>query len=250
MIYQSAVCQLSIAQPADAVGSPRWDYVIKRSHGDNLVEGNHQIRQFTAAGTQTSHPNLIAVLDVSTSSLAPYVVMPRLEGQTMQWYLDSGAPKPLPVALWFIRQIAQALSALHASGWVHGDVKPSNVMIGPRGHATLIDLGFASQIHTSANHQFRGTPKYAAPEKLQTQIAAMPSQDIYALGCVLKEWVDTKTETKANSLSQKVIDDLIRSMVAVDPRERPNAADLSRQLLSLEIDTLGGHIEPPKRRAA
>ena len=45
--------------------------------------------------------------------------------------------------LWIVRQVAEALAALAAGGWVHGDVKPGNIFLSPRRHVTLLDLGFA-----------------------------------------------------------------------------------------------------------
>ena len=57
----------------------------------------------------------------------------------MQQRLEADGYTPLPVALWLVRQIAQGLEALHASGWVHGDVKPENAIVGSRGHVTLVD---------------------------------------------------------------------------------------------------------------
>ncbi|MCH1441267.1 MAG: protein kinase family protein [Rubripirellula sp.] len=243
VIHESSTTQLLLAQPADAVGSPRWDYVIKRAKsGPDQVEGSRQILQSIAAASCVRHPNLIALLDASTTSNQPYMVMPRLEGEPMQRHLESINSKPLPVALWLVRQLAQALDSLHATGWVHGDVKPENSVVGSRGHVTLVDLGFASKIHTVPNHHFRGTPEYAAPEALAGKLAAIPAMDIFSLGRVLWHWI-TRTEQVSQIMLEPVAD-LVKQMVSMDPDERPTAAEVGRQLLQLEIETLGRHIGP------
>ena len=244
-IHVSSSTQLSLAQPADAVGSPRWDYVIKQAvDGSDQLEGRRQVLQSIAAAAGANHPNLIALLDASTTSNSPYMVMPRLEGETLQWHLQSEAQKPLPVALWLIRQAAQALDALHNIGWIHGDVKPENAVVGPRGHLTLVDLGFASRIHTLPNHHFRGTPAYAAPETLAGKMAAIPAMDIFSLGRVLWHWI-TRTEQVSQILLEPVAD-LVEQMVSREPNERPAAAEVVQQLLRLEIETLGRHIGPSR----
>lgn len=243
VIHQSSTTELLLAQPADAVGSPRWDYVIKRAKSDaDLLEGSRQILQSIAAASCVQHPNLIALLDASTTSNQPYMVMPRLEGQPMQSHLASTSSKPLPVALWLVRQLAQALDSLHATGWVHGDVKPENSVVGSRGHVTLVDLGFASRIHTLPNHHFRGTPDYAAPEALAGTLAAIPAMDIFSLGRILWHWI-TRTEQVSQIMLEPVAD-LVQQMVSKEPDERPTAAEVGRQLLQLEIETLGRHIGP------
>lgn len=243
VIHESSTTQLSLAQPADAVGSPRWDYVIKRArNGADQLEGNRQILQSIAAASCATHPNLIALLDASTTSNQPYMVMPRLEGEPMQSHLESTTSKPLPVALWLVRQLAQALVSLHTTGWVHGDVKPENSVVGSRGHVTLVDLGFASRIHTLPNHHFRGTPDYAAPEALAGTLAAIPAMDIFSLGRVLWHWI-TRTEQVSQAMLEPVAD-LVQQMVSKNPNERPTAAEVVQQLLSLEIETLGRHIGP------
>jgi serine/threonine protein kinase len=225
--------------------------VLKRSlSGKEELEGRRQIVQFIAAATGVAHPNLIPVLDASATGATPYLVMPRLEGETMEHHMADASSKPLPVALWLVRQTAQALQALHASGWIHGDVKPANVMVGPRGHVTLVDLGFAAKIHTVPSHRYRGTPAYSAPEALSGQMAAIAAMDIFSLGRILWQWI-TQTHQVSQSLLEPVAD-LVQAMVANDPHERPTAAKVVQQLLRLEIETLGRHIGPAEsyRRTA
>ncbi len=245
-IHQSETARLSLAQPADATGSPRWDYVLRSALGENEPEALRQIQQFTHCGSTVFHPNLIPVLDASDTGVAPFLVMPRLEGRTMEAHLRTIPRKPLPVALWFVRQVAQALEALHAAGWVHGDIKPENAMIGTTGHVTLIDLGFAEKIHTSTNRLFRGTPDYAAPETLTGKSVALAASDVFSLGRMLWQWM-TRVET-ANDLQLSPVAELVEQMIASNAGTRPTASYVAKQLLKLEIESLGSHIEPEKRR--
>lgn len=249
-LHESDFAELFLAQPADAAGSPRWDYVLKRANNGNRheLEGRRQIIQSIAATAGIAHPNLVPVLDGSTTASAPYLVMPRLEGQAMSQLIDSNEAVPLPVALWLVRQVAQALDALHQAGWVHGDVKPDNVVIGSKGHATLVDLGFASRVHSMPQHQYRGTPAYSAPECLSGEMASIPAMDTLSLGRVLWQWM-TRAQSSPESQLEPIAE-LVESMVAQDPSQRPTAANVAKQLLRLEIETLGQHIGPSQRRAA
>jgi len=244
--------QLFLAQPADAEGSPRWDYILKTVSSDLAAEETGALRarrleaarqlSATVSAAEVNHPNLIAVLDASLSGQQPFVVMPRLSGQTLQQRCQTMPELAVPVALWWTRQIAQAVAALHAKGWVHGDVKPANVLIDDRGHVTLLDLGFAARVHTPMHRLFRGTPQYAPPELLQGNTAALPAMDVFSIGRVL--WQLLTQTSGYDPLALEPIAELIESMVAEEVDQRPTAAQLVQRLLVLEIETLGGHIIP------
>ena len=248
LVHRSRTATLRLAQPADAAGSPRWDYVVKQALSDvDQLEGRRQILRFVASAVNVNHPNLVPVLDASTTATAPYLVMPRLEGESMQWHLASPIAKPLPVALWLVRQTCQALESLHKGGWIHGDVKPDNVIVGTSGHVTLVDLGFATRIHTLPNHQYRGTPAYSAPETLGGEMAAIPAMDVFSLGRVLWQWLTCTTQTSSAQLEP--VADLVEAMVHQDPDQRPTSSEVNRRLLRLEIETLGSHIGPGRKAA-
>ena len=145
--------------------------MLKRAlPGQHASEASLQIARFVAAATSANHPNLIPILDASTTAATPYLVMPRLEGESMQHHLTSAHKKPLPVALWLIRQIAQGLEALHTAGWIHGDVKPANALVGATGHVTLLDLGFAARVHTpSARISIAELPSTRRPKRCRVR---------------------------------------------------------------------------------
>ena len=248
VLHQSETNELSLAQPADSNGSPRWDYVVKRALLSNdLAEAKRQIERCIAAAAHTMHPHVVAVLDGSLEGQSPYVVMPRLEGGTMSERLEQERALALPVILWWTRQIAQALTAVHASGWVHQDIKPDNIIVAPRGHVTLIDFGFAARAGESSPSAFRGTPAYTAPESLTSPTSAQPASDIFSLGKILWNSMTYLADTPDRLLAP--VAELIETMLDDDPKQRPTAESVSKQLLRLEIESLGCHIGPMQRAA-
>src|SRR5262245_53179949 len=87
-----------------------------------------------------NHPHICTIFDVGSN----YLVMERLEGETLADVLTRG-PLPVNQAISYGVQIADALTAAHASGIVHRDLKPANVMITPAG-VKVLDFGLAKQI--------------------------------------------------------------------------------------------------------
>ena len=147
-------------------------------------------RRFEAearAAASLTHPNAVAVFDTGEHDGAPYIVMERLPGETLADRLTAGPADPDRVRR-LAHDVLGALSAAHAAGIVHRDVKPGNILLTPDGSAKIADFGIATSLDadpTSASHLI-GTPAYLAPERLDGAPAS-PRSDIYSLGVVLYE---------------------------------------------------------------
>lgn len=151
------------------------------------------------AASQLDHPNVIHIFDVAEfSDGRPYILMPFLEGLDLEGYCHQvgsalGHPGRLPIAAaWrILAQVAAALTAVHAAGIIHRDLKAANVFIiseakGPR--AVLIDFGLAKVADAQLAGTVRslpsvalGTPSHMAPEQIRGKPIDVRA-DIYAFG--------------------------------------------------------------------
>jgi serine/threonine-protein kinase len=256
-VYQS--------RPADAPSSQRAAYVVKllRKEWWRDPQAIEVQRREAWVGSQVSHPNLVPVLSASVKEPPFYIVMPKLEGASLAQILTEQGRLDVPVALWIARQTADALAALfEATGMIHSDVKPANLLVSPTGHATLLDFGFAqapSEGWHWSTRPIAGTLAYIAPEMVTSVLAADPRADVYSLGVTLFEMLAgcrpfesddpgelamLQRETKPVDVRQhrpeipEAVAQLIASMLAKDPLRRPDTArELARRLVRLEIDS-------------
>jgi len=253
-----------LARPANCGPSRPADYVVKllRPHleGDDLAV--ETLLREAEIGQSVSHPHLAPVLQARVASPPYFVVLPFLEGATLQAKLAQEPAMPVPVALWIARQTTEALAALHEAGWMHGDVKPANVFVSPGGHVTLFDCGLAHRIGREGNALLRpltGTYHYIAPEMVTSTLRADGRSDIYSLGVTLFEMLTGRLPFEAATVEELIqahltrrppeprryrpglpprLAKLLRRMLAKEPLRRPQSAlELIRALTQLEIET-------------
>ncbi len=135
------------------------------------------------------HPNIVPIYDAGDADGRLYLVMRYVEGTDLKRLVEDGPLDPVR-AVRIVEQVAEALDAAHASGLVHRDVKPANVLLDAASHAYLCDFGLtkeaASGPGVTASGQLVGTLDYLAPEQIRGDEVDRRA-DVYALGCVLYE---------------------------------------------------------------
>ena len=136
-------------------------------------------------------------------------------------------------ALEIIRQIAGALSVVHAKGLIHRDIKPANILFRNDGTAVLTDFGIAkdTQIDSELTHfgVAVGSPAYSSPEQTQCQRLDARS-DIYSLGLILLEMLIGNNPYRGSNYTQTVLNQVQMPVPVLPPRLAMFQALLERML--------------------
>jgi serine/threonine-protein kinase len=179
-----------------------WDTRLHRSvaiktirHGGPV--GADLVREARLAAS-LRHPAFVKVHAVEDDGVSQFIVMELVHGRTLKQILQDGTV-PASTALGWVGQMAEAMRDAHASGLVHGDIKPSNLMVEGDGRVRILDFGLALRQDTLATETVslgstasanqtdpQGTIAYMAPERLQGATPD-PRADVYALGVILYE---------------------------------------------------------------
>jgi serine/threonine-protein kinase len=148
-----------------------------------------RFRAEAVAAARLSHPSIVSVYDTFSVDGLEAIVMELVVGTTVRADLDEHGPMRLPAVLAIGTQVADALGAAHASGLVHRDVKPANILLAADGRVLVADFGIAKAAEgndlTSAGAMV-GTAKYLSPEQVEGG-AIDGRADLYSLGVVLYE---------------------------------------------------------------
>jgi len=167
--------------------------VLSPTYTDN-PEFSQRLNAEGRAAAKLNHPNIVGALDVGKAGHSHYFVMEYIQGRTVldditrhKHYTESQA---LKIAI----QIASALDHAHNAGFIHRDVKPSNIMITSDGVAKLTDMGLA---RTATDHEAAesekgkafGTPYYISPEQIRGDPHVDLRADIYCFGATLYHMV-------------------------------------------------------------
>lgn len=136
-----------------------------------------------------THPNIAGTYDYGEEEHSTYLVMELVPGEPMSDLLAREGPLAPRRALDLLAQAARGLSAAHAVGVVHRDVKPGNLLVTPDGQVKVTDFGIARAVDAApltATGQVMGTAQYLAPEQASGG-PSTPASDVYALGVVAYE---------------------------------------------------------------
>ncbi len=215
-------------------------------------------------GGQLSHPNVVDVLEFGELSGSFYIVMEFVDGLTLSAVLarcrERGVTLPHKVALEVLAHVASGLAYAHelpdeegnVVGLIHRDLKPANILIGRSGQAMVADFGLAksdANLYQSTSVEVKGTPAYMSPEQVTCK-ALTPASDLFSLGAILYEMLRGAPLFAADNMLAVVhkvaqvpmadelgwvrshaplLADLLQSLVAKDPADRPASARIVAQ---------------------
>ncbi len=236
---------------------------ILPSHLSSDSEARQRLEREAKTVSGLNHPHICVLHDIGRQDGIDFIVMEYLEGETLEQRLVKG-PLPLNDVLKYGAQIADALGKAHASGVVHRDLKPGNVMLTKSG-AKLLDFGLAKPalaLATMATLTQAGSPitqqgmivgtfQYMSPEQVGGHELDSRS-DIFSLGAVLYEMMTGRKAFPGKSqlsvasailekdpepigtiapLTPPSLDHAIRRCLAKEPEDRwQSARDLAGEL--------------------
>ncbi|HKQ70100.1 MAG TPA: protein kinase, partial [Polyangiaceae bacterium] len=155
------------------------------------------------------HPTIVKARDfgILHDSSSPFLAMDVASGRSLLSWLEIGAipwPWPFTVLYSFVEQVLAGLAHAHARGVIHGDLKPTNLMLDFPGASSIprvfiLDLGLASLVRDPVDHRLdgqegsppvvragAGTPGWMAPEQIRRATTHYgPATDLYAIGSIL-----------------------------------------------------------------
>lgn len=214
-----------------------------------------RFRREAIATARLTHPSIVTIFDSGTDGDTAFLVMEMLDGEPVSAVINRQGQLYLDQSVHIASRVAEALTAAHAEGIVHRDIKPGNVMVdGSR--VTLLDFGIAALVSDAAHATLTapattiGTAAYMSPEQALGQ-RPTPASDIYSLGCLLMAMLTgsppfagdnpiavahaqiANTPPRVSSLRPDVpweLDDLVRRMLSKDPAARPSAQSVLSRL--------------------
>lgn len=202
------------------------------------------------------HPNLVRLFELCVEPEQAYFTMELLDGRDFvsacaAFRSHPADPFPEREVRQALAELAAGLTALHAAGKVHCDLKPSNVLVDARGRAVVLDVGMGRDLRTAAplDDGLRGTIAYLPPERFRGGPAS-PAGDWYAVGCMLYEVLvgrrpfegeagrivsaklqgDVAPPSRFGSTASAELERLCLDWLSVDPARRPAGEEAIRRL--------------------
>ena len=228
---------------------------LEASPAEAEVANKRAMREARTAA-RLHHPHAVSVFDVVEQDGQLWLVMPFIASITLAAVLHEGGPLQPEEAAKVGAQVASALTAAHAAGIVHRDVKPGNILIAEDGTALISDFGIAyglGDATLTSSGMIHGTPAYLAPEIARGDGANFAS-DVFSLGSTLYSAMEGKppfgSDDNTMALLHRVasgqfpapqhcgpLTPLVMDMLSADPSRRPSMRAVADALAGVRPST-------------
>jgi eukaryotic-like serine/threonine-protein kinase len=205
-----------------AIKSLRPDLLENKGARNKLVREARLARRVT-------HPNVLRVHDLVSIGCGDeervFVTMEHVAGTSLGEWIDERGPLPWPEAVAMVTALADGLSAVHAAGVLHCDVKTDNVIVALDGRVVLADFSIARCFGEHARRE--GTPEYMAPEQWCAGVVDQRT-DVYGIGMMLLETLGGRGSGRCDPRRYRPVPDALGGLalrcVATDPARRFGSA--------------------------
>jgi hypothetical protein len=211
-------------------------------------------REFRAAA-ELAHPNLVRLHELFFDGVEWFFTMDWVAGVSLRSVLREGRAVGRDLLDDMFRQLALALSALHAAGLLHGDLKPSNFLVTKlERRVVLLDFGLTRPPGASSrDHIFAGTPEYMAPEQAQGKDLS-EAADWYSYGVVLFEMLTGRLLSRCTPelelrTAPAHLRKLCLALLEQEPSARPSGEEVLKQVGGPQISGKFASIPPVSRGA-
>jgi len=201
-----------------------------------LAEGAsaERFRREIQLAARLQHPHIVPLLTSGSAGALLYYTMPFVPGESLRARLTRDGPLPVGDARAIWRDVIEALAHAHASGVVHRDIKPGNILLATR-TAFVSDFGIARAMEAAAGDAREtapgltiGTPAYMAPEQVTGDRDADHRVDVYAAGLVMYEMLEGRLPFACDSARELILSRLTRDP---SPITRPDCPPELAQLV-------------------
>ena len=207
------------------------------------------------------HPHLLTPNMLGQYERQPYLIMQYCPHGS----LNKKVGKCTEDEAWqILEHVASGLAYLHAQGVVHQDIKPDNILKDAKGNYVITDFGISLRAKTTLRKSMRaqansGTMSYMAPERFSAEPNPIPDNDIWSLGAMMFELIEgkvpfeelgggkQKSGADIPTMHADVSDNLkqvIHSLLALNPEDRPTAAELEELIMSKRTQRITPYPEP------
>lgn len=211
-------------------------YVAVKIMRDDMASDEEFRRRFCTeshAVAMLSHPNIVAVYDVSHNDNVEYIVMELVDGITLKQYMERKGVVAWKEVVHFTKQISKALAHAHERGIIHRDIKPQNIMLLRDGTIKVGDFGIAAlenEVYEN-NGEAIGSIHYIAPEQARGECPDARS-DIYSLGVVMYEMLTGELPFNGNTLGEIAVQHM--NAKPVPPRDKNPAVPTELERITLK----------------